>query len=228
MSIIVRCSGCGKRYRVSDKFAGKTGPCPHCKHLIAVPSKTGKVSIHAPEEVSDVSRGDGQLVLRPIAREDMRFRPSVAAAVAGVAAALVLCAWLGGKMGMFKERTLAIWAGLAVVSPVLVLAAYSFLYDDELEPYKGRALYLRATICGLMYAVLWGVFAYVSDIILSGEVWNWFFVAPPFFAAGAMVAATTLDLEYGNGFFHYCFYVSATIVLRWAAGLGWIWDMGRG
>src|SRR3990170_650254 len=27
MSIIIVCPGCGKRFKVSDKFAGKIGPC---------------------------------------------------------------------------------------------------------------------------------------------------------------------------------------------------------
>ncbi len=211
---------------MSNKFAGKTGPCPNCKNLIMVPFKTGKIAIHTPEQFADGGcNTDHQLVLRPITHEDANFKPLTAAGIACSAGTIIACAWLGGKMGIFQDNTFTIWAGLALISPILVLAAYSFLYDDELEPYKGRSLYIRAAICGMIYALLWGVFAYVSDIVLTGEVWNWFFIAPSFFAAGAMVAATTLDLEFGNGFFHYSFYILATIILHWAAGMGWIWDI---
>ena len=30
------------------------------------------------------------------------------------------------------------------------------------------------------------------------------------------------DLEFGDGVFHYSFYLVATLVLRWAAGMKWI------
>jgi hypothetical protein len=77
----------------------------------------------------------------------------------------------------------------------------------------------------LIYALLWGVFAYVSDSYMTGDIWNWVFIAPPFLAAGAMVAVATLDLEYGNGFFLYSFYLLVIILLRWTAGMDWIWNI---
>ena len=49
MSIIVVCPGCLKSFKVSDKFAGKKGPCPNCKRTLQVPTKEQEVQVHAPE-----------------------------------------------------------------------------------------------------------------------------------------------------------------------------------
>lgn len=61
--------------------------------------------------------------------------------------------------------------------------------------------------------------------ILTGELWTWFFVAPPLLFTGALVAHTSLDLDFGNAFFHYAFYLMATVLVRWIAGMGWVWDV---
>ena len=225
MSIIVVCPSCRKRYAVNEKFAGKTGHCPNCKHPIRVPAQTAEVKIQTPEPFENGGRSTtDQLVLRPIAREQTKFNPLAAAGIACVAVAIFAGALLGGIIGLFNNHHFFTTAGLALVSPLLALAGYSFLYDDELEPYKSKSLFIRSAICGLSYTLLWGVFAYVSDIVLTGEVWNWVFIAPPFLAAGTMVAVTAFDLEFGNGFFHYSFYLLVIILLRWTAGMGWIWD----
>jgi hypothetical protein len=226
MSILVVCQGCRKRYAVNEKFAGKTGHCPNCKHPIKVPSRAAEVVIHVPEQFDKGGHdSSGQLVLRPIARKQAKFNPLAAAWMAFVAVVIFTGAWLGGETGLLKDHLPVAALGLTFISPILALAGYSFLYDEELEPYKNKSLYIRSAICGLIYALLWGVFFYVSDIVLTGEVWNWVFLTPPFFAVGAMVAVTTLDLEYGNAFFHYSFYLLATILVRWTAGMGWIWNM---
>ena len=33
------------------------------------------------------------------------------------------------------------------------------------------------------------------------------------------------DIEPSSGFFHYAFYLLATTLLGWIAGLGWVWDV---
>jgi hypothetical protein len=44
-------------------------------------------------------------------------------------------------------------------------------------------------------------------------------------AAGGMFALATLDLEIGDCLFHYSFYLLVTVVLRWVAGMKWVWDV---
>ena len=37
MSIPVTCAGCGRTFRVKDKYAGKMGSCPFCAGTVRVP-----------------------------------------------------------------------------------------------------------------------------------------------------------------------------------------------
>jgi len=147
----------------------------------------------------------------------------VAAAVVGAVVVVAVATVVGrGLLQAYWVRAL----GLLLVSPPLVLGGYFVLRDDELEPYRGRELYVRAGILALVYAVLWAAFGYVEQTFLTGEVWQWLVAAPPLFVIGSLVAMACLDLEFGAAFFHYCFYVLATVAVRWLAGLGWIWQAG--
>lgn len=224
MSIFVVCPSCRKRFKVSDRFAGKSGPCPNCKSTIRVPTKDEEVQVHAPEQFASGGRSvDGKLVLKPIARRSTKFDPTLAVAIAAASLTVLLVTWAAGGL---IQRSLAVrFLGLLLISPPLVVAAYSFLHNDELEPYQGRSLYVRSAICAVAYVGLWGVFGYLhAQGLLSTELWIWLFVAPPFFVTGGLVALACLDLEFGNGLFHYAFYLLVTMVLRWAAGMGWPWE----
>jgi len=64
-----------------------------------------------------------------------------------------------------------------------------------------------------------------SREVITGDIWVWLFVVPPFLAAGGGIALATLDLDFGNGLFHYAFYVLVTVFLYRAAGLKWVWDL---
>jgi hypothetical protein len=223
MSILVICPNCGKRFQAGEKHAGKTGPCPNCKKPLKVPTQTEQAVPYTPEEFEEGGRSpDGRLITKPTARRHSNFNLLMTVTILAAALLIFTAAFVGGQMGVFKNSFFFSALGLMLISPLLTLAAYSFLYNDELEPYKGKSLIIRATICGFIYALLWGIFTYLANFLLTGEIWNWFFIAPPFLAAGATVAFLALDLEIGNGFFHYSFYLLATIVIRWIAGLGWI------
>lgn len=223
MAIVVICPGCRSRFQVSEKFAGKSGACPKCKGKIKIPTKSEEVKIHGGEDFDKGGRdAAGQLVLKPIARQETRFSVRLALVIFGATVAAFAVAFLAG--GLFRNFIVFRGVGLLVVSPPLVYAAYTFLRNDELEPYSGKELHLRAAVCSLVYVALWGVFAYVSPRLLTGEIWNWAFVAPPFFVIGALTALASLDLDFGSGAFHYSFYVLVTIFLRWAAGMGWLWN----
>ena len=218
MSIPVVCPGCKKSFRVSDKFAGKSGACPKCKTTINVPDKTAKIQVHGPA----VTTGDRSV--KPILRtETMMLSPAAITAIGAASLCVLLVAWVGGGALQTSLRLRII--GLLLVSPPLVVAAYSFMRNDELEPYQGVALWVRSGICSIGYVVLWGIFGYVAATMLTGELWQWLFVAPPLLAIGGAIPLVCLDLDYGSGFFHYVFYVLVTGLLRWAAGMGWVWEM---
>jgi hypothetical protein len=226
MSIIVACPGCLKSFTVSDKFAGRTGPCPNCKRPLKVPDKSQEVKIEAPEEFASGGKSvSGKLIVKPVAFTPTRLQPVRTTLIVAAALGVVAIAWLGGRAGTFQNPWLTV-LGLLCVSPPLVVVAYAVLRNDELEPYRGVPLMFRASLCALGYVFLWGAFALLtSREVITGEMWNWVFVVPPFAVMGGVFALATLDLGFGDGMLHFGFYLLATVVLRWVAGMKWVWDV---
>lgn len=222
MAITVVCVKCRTRFSVNERFAGRTGPCPKCKAPIRVPTPKEEVKVHAVEEFASGGRdATGKLVLKPITRTEARIEPVYVVAIVAAALAVVLISWLGGTI--FANSTFACTVGLLAVSPPLAVAAYTFLRDDEKEPYRGQELFVRAGACALGYVLLWGVFSYLSGTVLTGELWQWLFIIPPFLALGGALPTFSLDLDFGDGVFHYTFYMLLTLGLRWIAGMPWPW-----
>lgn len=226
MSIIVVCPGCRKSFKVSDKFAGKSGPCPNCKRVLQVPDKSQEVTVHAPEEFAGGGKTtSGKLVIKPEAFRPAKLEPVKAVLIVASVLVALAVAWIGGRARLF-DNWIAATVALLVVSPPLVVGAYSVLRDEELEPYGGKELYLRSAACAVGYIVLWGMFSLlVNKGVITGELWTWVYVAPPFVLTGGLFAMAALDLDFGDGAFHYGFYLLATVILRWAAGLKWVWDV---
>ena len=274
MAIDVTCASCKTRFQVSDKFAGKQGPCPKCKAIITVPAKKDEVVIHAPE-VSGPKDSKGQLVLKPIARKETRLTTINIAAIAGsVVMLLVISLALriafredlrpqavassptakgtptqpkaaAGKTGTGKAATavkgepatetgIVVPTGLQVIlalgaillAPAIAFAGYTFLRNDELEPYRGQALYLRLAICAVAYPALWGiywgVFAYLG---INPPLVALAIIVPLMLAAGAFAAHTALDIEYGTALVHCGMYLSTTVLLRLIIGLPPHWTV---
>jgi hypothetical protein len=227
MPIVVVCPGCLKSFKVSDQHAGKTGACPKCKHAIKVPTKAEEVKVHAPEAFEGGGRStSGKLVTKPIARAETKLKPVVVAMVAGAAVAVLAVTLVGRQLEVFKIAWVS-GVGMLLVSPPLVMAAYWFLRDDELEPFRGRPLYVRTAACSVGYVALWGVFSLlVAQQMITAELWNWLFAVPAFTVVGAAIVFASFDLPFGDAIFHYGFYLVVTVLLRAAAGAGWVWNIG--
>jgi len=221
--ITVVCRGCHQRFQVSDKFAGRTGPCPKCKAPISIPKPSEEVKIHTPEHSEAGARGvSGKLVLKPIARETTRLAIWQIAVLVGGGAALLIAAVVLRWFSLDLRKMVA-FIGVAILSPPLAAGAYAFLRDSELEPHRGIMLWLRAGICGAVYAGCWAFYLWGLPWFLprweTYEPWKWVFVGPLFGAAGATAALASFDLDFGNAFFHFCFYVVVTLVLALTMGL---------
>lgn len=219
MPILVQCPGCQKQFRVSDKFAGKQGPCPQCKAVITIPSPDD-VKIHVDEYATAGKDTKGRPVSKPIRRRETKFAPipTTIAAIAGVT--VVVIGWLAGEI--IRDNSLTLAGGVAVVSVPIAAAGYAVLRDPELEPYTGFSMWIRAGICGLLYAMLWAGFWLMPDAFTE-ELWSWVFVAPAFIAAGGFVALASLDFDFGTGAMHYCFYLFLTLTLRAIIGMEAVW-----
>lgn len=229
-TIVVTCQNCHKRFNVSEKFAGKSGPCPSCKTTIKIPLKSEEVVIHAPTPTGPVD-SKGQAVLKPIEREDVEASPVVIIGIAGAIVVSVIAAIvLRMKFPQPPEATSVepamlwwiLFAGAIVLAPPLVLAGYWFLRDDELEPHRGGELGIRVSICAVIYAALWGAYAMLKAKAFPNappEMFHFLFIGPVFLGAGGTAGFATLDLEFGNGAIHYSFYLLVTILFCFMIGV---------
>lgn len=221
MPIQVICTNCHARFQVSDKFAGKTGPCPKCKGQIRVPEKSEEVVIHAPENFGPKD-AQGRAVLKPIEREETEVTPLGVGAILGTIIGILAVAVLLRLVGLDgAARTAVLALGSYLVALPVVYAGYTFLREDEIEPYRGRPLLLRVAICSLVYAALWGGYAYMSQLWGSGspELFYLVFILPVLIGIGAVGSLATLDLQFGNAALHCCFYLLVTVLLRVVMGL---------
>lgn len=231
MPINVTCPGCFTKFTVADKFAGQKGPCKKCKTVIEIPKLEDQVVIHAPDhsEAGAVGAG-GRHVLKTYKRQETKFQPLMFAAVVGVVLVMLLVALvLRGQ----EKPTWLLTLGAIILGPPLAWAGYTFLRDDELEGYTGSNLAIRATACGLVYALLWGVYLFIgnqwfgSDSFAKGlEIWQMMVLAVPIGAMGTMAGYVSLDLDPGSSFFHWAMYFAATVILRLVIGLSAIPGLG--
>ncbi len=220
MPIQVTCPGCHTRFNVAEQHAGKQGACPKCREKITIPEPGEEVIIHAPEHSEGGARdAKGRSVLKPIRRKDAKFQPLMLAGVLAATLLAFLVAFL------FRSET-ANWAvmtlGAMFLGPPLAWAGYSFLRDPELAAYTGSSLVIRSILCGLVYALLWGVYWFLFDRLWGAdapvETWQMFLLGPLILGIGTFAAYVSFDLEPASGFFHYALYLLVTVLLRMTMG----------
>jgi hypothetical protein len=223
MSIQVTCPGCLTRFQVSEKFAGKKGPCPKCKKEITIPDKQSEVVIHSPEDAGPKD-SQGRSVLKPISRQETRLSWALwAAIVTAVLAAILLAVGLRitGDEVSLPIRVI----GAVVVAPALVFAGYTFARDQELEPYRGTEVLIRTAIASLGLAVLWLVYAYVPAYLFEYEraAEASYLIAGGAILAmmvlGALVAVAAFELEFSGGLIVSALYYVSVLGLAVLAGI---------
>lgn len=223
MPIDVTCTGCRTRFQVSEKFAGKKGPCPKCKVVITVPTLKEQVVIEAPDTAGPKD-STGRPVFTPIKRTEAKISQPVAIGIGGAIFAVLLIALIL-RMSPKPISPVITALGALILAPALAFAGYTFLRDDEYEPYRGTALWIRLAACSAVYAVLWGlywgVFAYLN---IHPEFMQLLFVLPVVIAIGTVAAVATFDLEFTQAALHYLMYLAVTIFLRLLAGINPFWD----
>lgn len=222
MKIAVTCPGCLQRFEVSEKFAGKKGPCPKCKKEITVPALSEQVVVHAPE-TEGPKDAKGTPVLKPIRRVDVKFSWPIAALVGGIG--LVLLATAIGIRFSFAEPPTALLALTAIaLGPLLAYGGYFFLHESELEGYSGKEAWLRAAACGGVYAVTWGIYWLVPQYLLETATMaeTTLITASVLLIAmvviGSITAVLSFELENFAGVMHYLLYLGVTMLLAIVAG----------
>ncbi len=220
MPIDVVCTGCRKRFSVSEKFAGKKGPCPHCKTVIQVPAKGEEVVVHAPGGFGPKD-STGQATLKPIERKDTKVSPLLTAVIIiGIIVALVVAFLFRSPEGDVPLVLLVV--GAIALAPSLVWGGYAFLRDAELDAFRGKELLIRVAICSAVYAALWGLMTLATGYLLGDEplqVIHMVFIAPVMAGIGAFGAFVSFDFEFGTAAIHYGLYLLVTVALRLIMGL---------
>mgnify|MGYP002621589134 CR=1 FL=1 len=227
MPIQVICPGCHTRFSVGDQHAGKSGACPKCKGEIKIPEKGDEVIIHAPELEAGAKDAKGRSVLKPIKRKEAKFSTNIFVFVTGGVLLSVIVAWLLGRSDLGDNAVNWILAGGAILlGPPLAYAAYSFLRDDELGVYQGTDVVIRSIACGLVYALLWGVYVYVGwnvfgdEAFKSGlEMLHLTILSGLVMGIGTFAAYVSFDLEPISAFFHYALYFLVSVLLRFVMDL---------
>ena len=191
--------------------------------------------IHAPvhSEAGAIGKG-GQHVLKTFRRQDTKFQPLMFAVVA-VAVLSTLLVALVMRNTPDGQSWVALAIGAILLGPPLAWAGYTFLRDAELEAYQGTSLAIRAVLCGLVYALCWGIYVFIgnqwfgADAIAKGlEIWQMVILPIPVLAIATGAAYVAFDLEPGSGFFHAGLYFAVTILLRLVIGLSAIPGLPHG
>ena len=110
MPINVTCPSCHSKFKVSDQFAGKEGPCPKCKAKIKIPKLEEEVVVHAPQSFGPKDK-TGEGTLKPIFRTETQV--PAATWIICISALLVILGsglWLRDPKGGQSIATLAIGA----------------------------------------------------------------------------------------------------------------------
>ena len=224
MPIQVTCTGCLARFKVSDKFAGKSGPCPKCKALLQIPTKEEEVVIHAPD-IEGPKDSKGRSVLKPIERGETKFSVPLAVGAGGACLVTLIIAYILGRV--YQDIGGPAWwilaPGALILAFPLVWAGYAFLRNHELEAYSGMELITRVGICALVYALLWGLhilfvtFAFPNVEAL--EIWQIIILGAVMLIPGAIAALAALELDGTNAGVHCAMYLGATMGLRLLMGM---------
>jgi len=227
MAIFVVCPGCRTRFTVSDQFAGRSGPCPKCKTIIQIPKLNEQVVIEEPEQFADGGRGiSGQLTTKPLARVETAIKPVHILIAVGAFVIVLVVTLVLGQLDIFHQQVWLHAIGLVLVGVPAAAMSYEFLrHQDDLKPLRGRNLIIRSLACAVGYLIIWGLFNWLVANFVTEELWTWAIVLPPAFAAGGFVAYAAMELDYSAGILHFTFFSLIALVLRWAAGLGWIWNL---
>jgi hypothetical protein len=224
MAIRVTCPSCHQRFEVSEKFAGREGPCPKCKGLIKIPNKDEEVVVHAPE-FSGPKDSTGRLVLKPISREDTSLSGVQITLLVGAILVFLLVALL---LRFVYPKGLGLpqvvpGAGLAILGPLLAYSGYAFIRDQERGYLTGKNLWMRTAICGLIYAISWlllfvGWYAFNNSWELGSVLMGMGLMI----ALGTTTAVVCLELDWIQGLLHYGLFLGCCLLLRWLAGWGFM------
>ena len=217
MSIRVTCTGCHTRFNVSEKFAGKDGPCPKCKKTIQIPAVSEEVKVHAPEGFGPKTTA-GKAVFKPIARKETRLSAVQIVLIAATILGFLLLAFMVRSGVSDKEAVswLVLLLGAFILAVPCVYAGYGFLRNQDLGAFQGQELWTRVAACAGAYGISWLAIPIVSYAV--GPEIGTFIGLGVMIVAGAAAAYLFLQIDFFMGLLHYGLFLGCSILLRVIAG----------
>lgn len=222
MSIRVTCPKCHTRFNVSEKFAGRTGPCPKCKSKIKIPTKDQEVKVHEPE-MSGPKNMLGESVLKPIVRTETKLTGAHIAIIASLIVGFLICALVMRFMfpGAVGFPGFLLWISAFAIAPPICFAAYTLLRDQERGSFGGKELWYRILATAAIYALLWlampvGKYAFSDNY----EMGSWVIALVIMLGAGGAAGMLAFDFDYLMGLVHYGLYLGICLLGRFLAGIG--------
>jgi len=222
MPIPVTCPGCLTRFTVSDKYAGKSGPCPKCKKQLIVPDKAQEVVIHAPE-TQGPKESKGVAVLKPLKRAEFKLS-QIELIVAAVLTVLSIGWAVFGRTGFSVPPWWMSAIGIVSLAFPVAWLGYTFFHDDELAEYSGKERLVRVGVCAAVFAVTWGLYwflaVYLGNKILADVDTTQFAIfIIVMFVVGTLGSLASMELEVGQSLMHYSMFFGATFLLALLMGV---------
>jgi hypothetical protein len=239
MAIQVTCTGCKTRFKVSEQFAGRKGPCPKCKAIIQIPTKDQEVVIHGAPGAGPVegtkTAGGPRAIPQPIFREDkgvsvVAIAIGVGSFVAILVGALVLRFGVlemaidsrGREAGLTIPSLISLAIGAFAVGVPASYYAFRALETADIEKMSVQEALVRSLICAAAYTVIWGlVFVFKVYVFERTELalYEIAIYAPVMILIGGVAAMASFNLDYVKGALHAGAYVALCMALRLIMGL---------
>ena len=221
MAIDVICTGCHKRFQVSDQYAGQKGPCPGCKTIIEIPRLEDVVVVHerettktgAPAKLNSIRR-------RETTVSKLELILSAGCILFGFILAFIVRSTLQDENSL--PSGLFPWlAGIALGCGTSLLV-YIVLRSQDTDINNNRNTLIKGILIGVLYGVLWRLFGYVvvvwlteSDGVILPAV---IILGLAIVGVASFVPAFVFSLEYMQGFIHVFLFAAALAIYALLAG----------
>lgn len=213
------------QFEVSDRFAGKKGPCPKCGHIIEIPKVN--VTIVSPDElVVDGKKVQNPDHVRPIEQKSYSFTASaVIVNLAVLTAVLAVALVFHFVHAPFLAVPVGIALVLAVAYPLMKYGYMTFRDPNDLEIFLGGQLGKKSILGAAVLLALWLVYELVLLYMNPGGMALAYLIPVAVFAA--FVPVVIFDMDFSDSLAVAVVFLLAVILLRglmFTGDGGWIWQ----